>query len=134
MPYATTKTLALVNAGKTTTFSPSNTTMWYLGIICSILNYGAVFGIFSILTAPGWVVYTLFAALTSGSSWSSYTAIVTNYTADITDLLSQSYVLPTYHYATGFLSVLIFSFMKQSALSSNLAGMSTTDTSSANVA
>jgi hypothetical protein len=134
MPYGSTKLLASVNAGKTTTFSPSNTSMWYLGVVCSILNYAAVFGIISLFFAPAWVIYTLMTALTSGSSWSSYSAIASSYTSDFADFVSQSFLLPTYHYATGFTSVLIFSLMKQYALSSNLAGMSTTDTSSANVA
>ena len=134
MPLASLLTIATSNAGKTTTFGPSNTSMWIFGVICSTLYYGSRSGLISLILAPFWVIYSSVNALIASMSWNSYTSIITSYLFNYIDYLIQSYFLCDYHYSTGFLSVLIFSLIKKYALSSNLAGMSTTDTSSANVA
>ena len=134
MPLVSLLTIAASNAGKTTTFNSSNTFMWTFGIICSTLFYGFRAGMMSLIFAPFWVIYTSINVLYASSSWSNYTSTITSSLSNIIDYYIQSNYLPSYHYATGFLSVLIFSLIKKMALSSNLAGMSTTDTSAANVA
>ena len=127
MPLASLLALTASNAGKTTTFSPSNTLMWFLGIISSTLFYGSVFATFSLASAPFWIIYTSLKGFYAALSWSNYTSTITSYSSNIIDFLIQSYFLPFYHYSTGFTSVLIFSVFKKIALASNLAGMSNND-------
>ena len=102
--------------------------MWVVGIIASTLFYAGLTGIPNLLSSPFWIIYTMANAIGASGSWATYKSAIDGYASDIFGLLVQTYLLPYYHYSTGFFSVLIFALFKQSALNSNLAAMSTTST------
>ena len=108
--------------------------MWVVGIIASTLFYAGLTGIPNLLSSPFWIIYTMANAIGASGSWATYKSAIDGYASDIFGLLVQSYLLPYYHYSTGFFSVLIFALFKQSALNSNLAAMSTKATDTASVA
>ena len=120
--------LKSINSGTTHIFDTSSF-LWYFGFVASILNQGFLFGIISLLSAPFWVIYAFFTAFSYGSSFDNYMAAIAGYQNNSFDLFIQSYLLPYYHYSTGFASVTVFSLFKTIALLSNISGLSTDDTS-----
>ena len=97
------------NSGEIKIFSYSfyNPMSW-LGILCSVLTNAGLFGIHMFLLSPVMIIYSMINVIPNTSSQAVFVSYLTNYqNKDSFDYYMQMLV-PFYHYATGYSSILVY--------------------------